>query len=137
MFESQFFDQLAEGVERLHASRFGGHYIYRADETGLDYTASESDVADLGRRLLAGEEDAYSRWCAETDSGELTQLSGWHVGMRVEAGEGEGEDHDTGIIVEVRRAHPGSNERTAEVRICWSNGFTVWQLTDDSLKVIK
>lgn len=77
-------DPLSVAVEYLRAVRsHGGTYAYRADEVGRWVVGvTESDVAALGRRLLRcpahpQEWDetpafAYSIWCAECASGEIT-----------------------------------------------------------------
>lgn len=44
-------------------------YVYHDDATDTDYVSDESDMIELGRRLET-DPDAYSRWCAETDSVE-------------------------------------------------------------------
>lgn len=47
-------------------------YAYYADETGKWYLVTAEEVEDLGERLLSGERDAYSLWCADTDSRETS-----------------------------------------------------------------
>lgn len=64
---------LARGVERLRAVEIEGEYRYFADETKLYYVVSDGAVTDLGRMLREGIADAYSLWCASTDSEELSR----------------------------------------------------------------
>lgn len=49
----------------------GGEYAYFADETATWYVVSEGDVLDLAERISRGHEEAYSRWCADTDADEI------------------------------------------------------------------
>jgi hypothetical protein len=65
-------DALAAAELQLHGlvRLEDGAYAYRADETGgWVIGVSRSDVIGLGARLLRGDEDAYSFWCAESPSG--------------------------------------------------------------------
>ena len=61
-------DALARAIQHLDAAPAGVGYSYVSRDEGraMRYTVSAEDMADLGRRLRAGEEDAYSRWCSET-----------------------------------------------------------------------
>jgi len=43
-------------------------YVYRDAATAARYRACRSELADLGRALLADEPDAYSAWCARTEA---------------------------------------------------------------------
>lgn len=54
-------------IEHLNASRVEGTdtYIYYADETREYYLVDEEQLESLGDRILRGETEAYSRWCAE------------------------------------------------------------------------
>lgn len=117
-------------IEFLNATETeGGEWIYRDDATRLDYLADEGALEDLGARLNRGDDDAYSFWCAETDSGEVTEIGAWSVGREVEAGD-TFEDYDTGKVIEVRRAEPSGDETVVEVHIAWESGTQAWQRTD-------
>ena len=55
----------ALAVERLDATLLeDGDYVYQESPAGRYYRVDATDLEDLGRRLLAGEPDAYSLWCA-------------------------------------------------------------------------
>lgn len=41
-------------------------YTYTDDATGDTYRSDSWDLVGLGKRLMKGEDDAYSRWCADT-----------------------------------------------------------------------
>jgi len=66
----------SDAIDRLHAVPLAdGEYIYYADETRTHYVVDEWDL-DLLAEMLADPEiladpqcrDAYSEWCAATDS---------------------------------------------------------------------
>ena len=46
-------------------------YTYQEQPGGPTYRVEEADMIRLGERLLAGEPDAYSLWCASTDVEEV------------------------------------------------------------------
>ena len=50
-------------VTFLSAEEVEGRHRYYADETQSYWLASESDMAELGRRIQAGGQDIYSQWC--------------------------------------------------------------------------
>lgn len=72
------------GIEYLSATKSNGRYHYFDDASGQWWLSDESDVRDLGERLIAldeaiedgtsDEDDTcslgalYSRWCGDTDS---------------------------------------------------------------------
>lgn len=85
-------------------------------------------TTELGTRVEAGDDDAYSLWCSAWGD-ELTELGGWSVGREVEGGD-TADDYDTGEILAVRRAEPGGDEDVAEVLVGWSNGAQTWQTTN-------
>lgn len=63
--------EIRRAVDFLSAARMpDGRYQYFASETREHYAVSESDIADLGRQLLAGgfARDVYSVWCADTEA---------------------------------------------------------------------
>lgn len=65
-------NHLSLALDRLDALAMGdGRYMYRDDNTRQWYAVEVSELEDLGRRLEAGEPDAYSLWCAETSAEEL------------------------------------------------------------------
>lgn len=65
-------NHLSLALDRLDALAMGdGRYMYRDDNTRQWYAVEVSELEDLGRRLKAGEPDAYSLWCAETSAEEL------------------------------------------------------------------
>lgn len=111
-------------IDRINADRHEGGYIYRAEETDLDYTVDADDLAELGRMIAEGEDDAYSLWCSSYGA-ELTSLGGWTVGDDVEGGDTD-DDHDTGSIVAVRR-DLDSREGGVEVEVAWDSGVRTWQ----------
>jgi len=118
------------GNERLGGAspfRVGNlrRYIYRAEETDLDYLVTGKDIIELGRMLSRNVPDAYSHWCAGCGH-ELTSLNGWTVGDRVEAGDNF-DDYDVGKIMGVRR-NLDHSENGAEVEVAWDSGVTTWQL---------
>lgn len=73
-------DALATGLERLHAVDLGdGEYAYYASETACWYLTDESDVRLLGEALLAGDDEAYSTWCATWGGSEVDDTD--HVAL--------------------------------------------------------
>lgn len=55
------------GLDRLDAVALPeGDYAYYAEEVSGWYLVSESEISELGESLLAGEDDAYSLWCASS-----------------------------------------------------------------------
>ena len=68
---------IAIAAEYLGAKPYGSadaeQWCYYALETGRTWVHPGDDLEALGRRLLAGEPDAYSLWCADpsTDGREL------------------------------------------------------------------
>lgn len=75
---------LQVGIEYLEASKVDDVYRYFDSASGKHWDSNESDVRDLGERLIAldeaiadgaaDEDDTcnlgalYSRWCGDTDS---------------------------------------------------------------------
>lgn len=59
-------DPIKTAANRLSATQIGSYtWAYRADETGQWYAVDGDTMADLGQRILDGQVDAYSLWCAE------------------------------------------------------------------------
>ena len=56
-----------------HGDPDADQWRYYAAETQTSWVCPGDNLEDLGRRLIAGETDAYSRWCADpsTDGREL------------------------------------------------------------------
>jgi hypothetical protein len=68
--------QIARAVEYLDAVKLAdGRYAYYADETRRHYVVDASDIASLGDDLWLELNDAYSMWCAATESEEMPE--GW------------------------------------------------------------
>jgi hypothetical protein len=68
--------ELQNAIDLLDATELpDGDYAYFAEETRRWYVVDSSDIADLSERLDRGEQDVYSRWCADTESREM--LDGW------------------------------------------------------------
>lgn len=68
-------DLIALASIKLSATEYarGVYWGHVAAETpGVVYLVDEDAMLDLGHRLAAGQPDAYSRWCAETDSESTT-----------------------------------------------------------------
>lgn len=66
---------LAAGIDRLQATSYeeGTIFAYIEEQSrGMAFLVDEDDVVSLGARLLAGEPDAYSLWCAETTATTVT-----------------------------------------------------------------
>jgi hypothetical protein len=60
---------IERAAEYLGATDVGQGWAYLpAEHCDHVYVVDEHDVADLGGRLLIGQADAYSLWCAETDA---------------------------------------------------------------------
>lgn len=81
---------LSTGIAKLDGQGYvddNGEYlgeVYFAAETRRYYAVSMRDVENLGERILAGEQDAYSLWCAESDpegegatEDEALEAAGW------------------------------------------------------------
>jgi hypothetical protein len=58
-------------VRFLEAERTSRGYRYYAPETGKFYRVPFKSMASLGSRLLEGQDDGYSLWCARTGCVEL------------------------------------------------------------------
>lgn len=102
-------------IEFLGAEPFkGGRYIYRAEETGLDYIVTREDLEALSNALEAGVEDAYSLWCNQYGE-ELTSFRGWKQGMQIEI------DGKIGTVLCVRRDG---------VYLAWGQEFPEWESMD-------
>lgn len=83
---TQHADPIGAGITRLGAVDLGDEqYAYYADETRAWYLVSADDVRDLGARLLAGEQDAYSLWCAATIATEVRDTDHDRLDQIVEA----------------------------------------------------
>ena len=54
------------GMNKIDGQRTERGIRYYAHEISAYVTVRESDVAQLGAMLEAGEPDAYSVWCSET-----------------------------------------------------------------------
>jgi hypothetical protein len=68
--------ELQNAIDLLDATELpNGDYVYFADETRRWYVVDSGDMADLSERLDREEPDAYSLWCAATDSREMPE--GW------------------------------------------------------------
>lgn len=67
-------EAIAAAVESLGAIRLpAGAYAYRADEVGQwVYGVPAGDLEKLGRKLLAGDADAYGEW-AQASGGDLLE----------------------------------------------------------------
>lgn len=63
---------LAAGIAYLSAQPHGDGLAYYEQGTRAWYGVSESDVAELGRRL-ATDPGAYSEWCADHAARDLTE----------------------------------------------------------------
>ena len=48
-------------------------YVYRDAASSASWLVSIADLADLGRRLERGDEDALSHWSAETSATEVVR----------------------------------------------------------------
>lgn len=59
-------DHFRIGLDKINGERTERGIRYCAYEIGAYVTVSEADVARLGAMIDAGEDDAYSLWCAET-----------------------------------------------------------------------
>jgi hypothetical protein len=69
-------NELQNAIDLLSAIALtDGEYAYFADETRRWYVVDSGEIADLSERLDREEQDAYSRWCAATESREMPE--GW------------------------------------------------------------
>jgi hypothetical protein len=48
-----------------------GRYAYRDDATRSDWAVTAEQMADLGARIVRGDDDSYSLWCADTSAEEV------------------------------------------------------------------
>lgn len=68
-------EYINHAAEYLNATRYAGETLFgyvAAETPGVVYLVDEDEMLDLGRRLAAGERDAYSLWCAETSPESIT-----------------------------------------------------------------
>ena len=63
---------LDKAREYLSTVRVGRRECYYAQETSAYYWVSRADLAALARLLADKTPDAYSLWCASTDSREVS-----------------------------------------------------------------
>jgi hypothetical protein len=66
---------LALAVAKLDPTSYARETLFAyvaAEQPGTVYLVDDDAMIDLGRRLAANEPNAYSRWCAETDSESTT-----------------------------------------------------------------
>ena len=64
---------LATAIAKLSAVDHDGDYAYYEEGTHQWYQVTEGDMIDLGERLVRGDRDAYSLWCAETAAEEIAE----------------------------------------------------------------
>jgi len=57
-------------ADHYDVAKYGDRLAYLAPETGEAVLVGPEHLADLGRRLEAEQEDAYSLWCAEAGCDE-------------------------------------------------------------------
>lgn len=68
-------DAAAKGASHIEAVSRSGKWYHYAQETNRWYRVTRRELAELGQLLADGQPDAYSHWCAWTESREMP--AGW------------------------------------------------------------